>query len=270
MGFVGRYLTGVRLLVRGLAMYARAPSVLLLGLVPVLIVAVVFIAILVVLLIFIEQIASGVTWWAADWSETPRTLVRLVAGFSVVGTALLLAMITFTQVTLAVGDPVYERISRRVEDWCGGAPAEVELGFWRSARHSLADSGKLVALTAATGIPLFVAGFIPVVGQTLVPVTAATVAGWLLALELVGAPFSARGLRLADRRRALRHHRPEALGFGTAVFLGFTFIPFGAILLMPAAVAGGTLLARKALGLPDQPAPRPPARPATPAPRPHG
>jgi CysZ protein len=45
-----------------------------------------------------------------------------------------------------------------------------------------------------------------------------------------------------------------ALGFGVAVF-GCFLIPFGAVLLMPAAVAGGTLLARHALGLPvDDPA----------------
>jgi CysZ protein len=44
----------------------------------------------------------------------------------------------------------------------------------------------------------------------------------------------------------LRAHRPEALGFGTAVFLCF-LVPGGAVLLMPAAVAGGTLLARHVL-----------------------
>lgn len=260
MGFVGDYLGGARLLLRGVGMYARAPRLLLLGLVPVAVVAAAFLTALIVLLIFIDEIAGGVTWWAADWSQTPRTLVRLVAGLTIFGTAALLAAITFTQVTLAVGDPVYERISNRVEHWCGGAPPEVETGFWRSSRHSLADSAKLVALTAATGIPLFLAGFIPVVGQTVVPVIGATVAGWLLSLELVSAPFSARGMRLVHRRQALRRHRSEALGFGTAVFLCFTFIPFGAILLMPAAVAGGTLLARKALGLPYQPMPG--ARPA--------
>jgi CysZ protein len=254
MGIVGRYLSGVRLLLRGLGMYARAPRLLLLGLIPVLIVAAVFVTILVLLVVFIDEIAGGVTWFAEDWSETPRALVRLAAGLGILGTGLLLAMITFTQVTLAVGDPVYERISKRVEDWCGGAPAEVEVGFWRSSRRSLTDSAKLIGVTAVTGIPLFFAGFIPVVGQTVVPVTGATVAGWLLALELVGAPFTRRGMRLVHRRHALRRHRPEALGFGTAVFLCFTFIPFGAVLLMPAAVAGGTLLARKALGLPYQPA----------------
>jgi CysZ protein len=254
MGVVGRYLGGARLLARGLGMYARAPRLLLLGLVPVVIVAAVFLTLLVLLLVFIDEIAGGVTWFAADWSQTPRTLARLVAGLTIFGFFLLLFVVTFTQVTLAVGEPVYERISKRVEDWCGGAPPEVEAGFWRSSRHGLVDAAKLVAMTAATGIPLFLAGFVPVVGQTVVPVLGASVAGWWLALELVGVPFTRRGQRLVHRRHALRRYRPEALGFGTAVFLCFTFIPFGAVLLMPAAVAGGTLLARKALGLPHHPA----------------
>jgi CysZ protein len=80
--------------------------------------------------------------------------------------------------------------------------------------------------------------------------------GWFLAQELVGAPFYRRGMRLPDRRHFLRAHRPLALGFGVAVFCCF-LIPLGAVLVMPAAVAGGTLLARRVLNLPitDRPAP---------------
>jgi CysZ protein len=105
-----------------------------------------------------------------------------------------------------------------------------------------------VGLSLLIGIPLFFGGFIPVVGQFVVPVIGAAVGGWFLALELVGAPFYRRGLRLPDRRRLLRANRPTALGFGVAVFLCF-LIPLGAVLVMPAAVAGATLLTRRALGL---------------------
>jgi hypothetical protein len=50
-----------------------------------------------------------------------------------------------------------------------------------------------------------------------------------------------------------------ALGFGVAVFACF-LIPLGAVLLMPAAVAGGTLLSRRVLGLPiEGKVPGPPA-----------
>jgi CysZ protein len=71
----------------------------------------------------------------------------------------------------------------------------------------------------------------------------------MLALELTGVPFERRGRRLADRRAVLGRRRPLALGFGAAVFASF-LIPLGAVLLMPAAVAGGALLARRSLGQP--------------------
>ena len=70
--------------------------------------------------------------------------------------------------------------------------------------------------------------------------------GWILALELTSVPFERRGLRFADRKRALRQHRPMARGFGAATFL-CTVIPLFTVIAMPAAVAGATLLSRRIL-----------------------
>lgn len=251
-GTLTGFLDGVRLLGRGLALYARSPRLLLLGLIPVLVTALLFTAALVLLAIFIADIATAVTWFAADWPEGGRVTVRVLAGIAIFGAALLVGLVTFTAVALAIGDPFYERISLRVEQWCGGVTGEVELGWWRSFWLGLADSARVVAITASLGIVLFFAGFLPAVGQTVVPVLGAAVGGWFLALELVGIPFTRRGLRLRDRWRALRAHRATSLGFGTAVFVCF-LIPGGVVLIMPAAVAGGTLLARRVLGLPHRP-----------------
>jgi CysZ protein len=243
----------VGLLWSGLVLCVRSPRLLLLGLIPVLITAAIFLVAIVALLYVIDDLASAVTWFAADWPETPRGLVRLAAGATILGAVVLVAMVSFVAATLLIGEPSYERISEDVEDRCGGAPAAVETGFWRSLPRDLADSARLVSATAIVGICLFCAGLLPVVGQTVVPVLGAVGGGWFLAVELVSVPFARRGLRLRDRWRALRAHRAEALGFGTAVFVCFTFIPGGVVLLMPAAVAGGTLLARHVLGAPHRP-----------------
>jgi CysZ protein len=128
-------------------------------------------------------------------------------------------------------------------------PDAVEAGLWRSLSRSIVDSLRLIGLSVLIGIPLFLLGFLPVVGQTAIPVLGGAFAGWLLAVELTGVPFQRRGRRLRERRAVLRTRRPLALGFGVAVF-GCFLIPLGAILLMPAAVAGATLLARTALGAP--------------------
>ena len=248
-GAVRRFATGAGLLGRGLGLVLRNPRMLGLGLVPAVISGVLYAAVLITLIAFIADLSAAVTWFADDWSATWRDLVRVVAGAALIGISGLIGVLTFTAVTLLIGDPFYEKISELVERRFGGVPDAVEVVWWRSLRRSLVDSLRLIGLSVLIGVPLFVAGFVPVVGQTVVPVLAATVAGWILAVELTGVPFQRRGRRLADRRRVLRGHRPMALGFGVAVFLCF-LVPLGAVLLMPAAVAGGTLLARRALGLP--------------------
>jgi CysZ protein len=238
------FMAGVRFLGRGLAMYGRTPGLVVLGVIPAVISAILFVAAFVVLVVFVDELAGAVTWFADDWSPGPRNGVRILAGTGIVGGALVLGIVTYTAVTLLIGDPFYERISQRIEDRFGGVPGAVEVRWWRS----LLDSARLILLSVSVTIPLFLAGFIPLVGQTLIPVIAAAAGGWFLAVELVGVPFSRRGLRLPDRRRVLRSRRAMALGFGMSVFL-CCLVPFVAVLVMPGAVAGGTLLAREVLGL---------------------
>jgi CysZ protein len=230
---------------RGLNIVLRRPRLLGLGLLPALISGVLYAAALITMIAFLPELTRAVTWFADDWTEGWHDLLRIFAGLALLGAAVLLGVLTFTAVTLLIGDPFYERISGVVESQYGGVPGGAEVVWWRT----LADSLRLIAGAVLFGVPLFVLGLVPVVGQTVAPVLGAAVGGWLLAVELTGVPFQRRGQRLRDRRRALRAHRPLALGFGVAVFLSF-LIPLGAILLMPAAVAGAALLARRALGQP--------------------
>ncbi|WBB79011.1 EI24 domain-containing protein [Micromonospora sp. WMMD882] len=248
---VGRFFSGVGLLLRGLNLYARSPRLMLLGVVPALISGAIYLTALGTLVYFIDDVAAWVTLFADDWSTTARNLLRVTAGLALLGVGGLLGVLTFTAVTLVIGDPFYEKISEQVEQRYGGTPGQVEVPFWPSLRRSVADSLRLIGISVLVGIPLFAAGFVPVVGQTVVPVIGATVGGWFLALELVGAPFYRRGLRLPDRRRMLKADRPTALGFGVAVFLCF-LIPLGAVLIMPAAVAGAALLTRRVFDQPIQ------------------
>jgi CysZ protein len=230
-------------------MYVRSPRFLFLGMIPAAIALVLVAAAFAVLVYFVGDLAALVTWFADGWSSGPRQAIRIFAGTAILLSAGLVAILTYTALTLLIGDPFYEVISQQVDERFGGAPATAEVPWFTSFRRNAADSVRLILLSVSVSVPLFLAGFIPVVGQTVVPVLDAVIGGWLLAVELTGVPFNRRGLRLADRRRILRAHRPLALGFGIPVFV-LLLVPFAAILVVPAAVVGGTLLTRHVLGLP--------------------
>lgn len=247
MARVGRlreFFTGVSLFGRGFAVWRTAPGLMFLGLIPALIVATLFAAGITALGLNLENIAAAVTPFAAGWDEPWRTGIRVVAGLAFLAVAVLIVVNTFTTVTLIVGQPFYERIWRHVEEREGGIGAESSTGFWRSTGRGIADGLGVLLPTLLVAIGLFVVGLIPVVGTILAAVLGAFVGGWYLAIELTGLAFEARGMGLRDRRRALRSRRALTQGFGVVTYLLF-LVPLGAVVVMPAAVAGATLLARR-------------------------
>jgi CysZ protein len=243
------FVTGIGLLARGIAMYARSPGLLVLGLLPALIAFLLLLVGLGVVIYFIGPESRALTWFADGWPSVGRDLIRALAEVAIVGVFLLLAFVLYAGLTLAIGDPFYEKISERVETRLGGLPDPVSLPWWKEVRRSLGEALRLLVFSAVVGILLFVIGLLPVVGQVVAPVIGGLVGGWALAVELTGIPFARRGLGLRQRRRMLRERRWLALGFGVSVFVCF-LIPLGAILVMPAAVAGATLLTRHVHGLP--------------------
>ncbi|WP_205781460.1 EI24 domain-containing protein [Planctomonas deserti] len=243
---VREFFSGVRLLGAGLRMWVTAPRLMLIGAVPALLVAAVYLAGLVLLAVNLDAIATWATPFAADWQEPFRSGMRITTALAILAVTALLAVYTFVALTLLVGDPFYERIWRAVEKRLGGMPDELDQPFWPSVLRGAGDALRLLAATAALGILLFAGGFIPVVGQTVIPVLAALVGGWFLAVELTSFAFEARGLRLRERRRVLGANRARAVGFGVATYLVF-LVPLGAVIVMPAAVAGATLLTRGVL-----------------------
>ncbi len=210
------------------------------GLLPALITLVIYAAALILLARWADDIITWATPFADDWSDLSRTVVRVLFAALLIGGALLTAVLTFTAVTLLVGDPFYEKLSERVERAEGG-PGESAPGvpWWTE----VADSVRVLLRWAVFGVPLFFLGFVPLLGQTVVPAVGVAVTGFFLTIELTSVPMARRGLRLRDRMLFFRQHPALALGFGVPLALLF-LIPLAAVVLMPGAVAGATLLSR--------------------------
>jgi len=239
---VQRFLLGVRMLLRGFGFWRRQPGAMLLGLVPAAIVWVVVLVGLVALGVSLPGLTVWATPFAAGWVEPWATITRTAIGAIVLGGAIVLAAITFTGLTLLVGDPFYERIWRAVEADLGGEAPGDGLGFWRSAR----DAVGFIALGVLVSLGVALSGLVPLIGGVLAPVLGVMLSGRLLAWELTGRAFESRGVEAAERAALLRGHRVRLLGFGIATQLCF-MVPLGAIFTMPAAVAGATMLARSVL-----------------------
>ncbi|CAN5522548.1 sulfate transporter CysZ [soil metagenome] len=236
------FLSGTAYLGRGLRLWITSPRLMLLGAIPALVVGAVYATGIVLLLLNLDGVAAVATPFATGWTEPWRRDIRILVSVAIVGGVLLFAVFTFAAVTLAVGDPFYERIWRATERSLGADPPDDGLPWWRSVLGGL----RLFALTVLVGGLLFAGGLIPVVGQIIVPVLGAFIGGWFLAVELSGFAFESRGIDLRERRRMLAVTRSRTLGFGVLTYLLF-LVPFAAVVIMPAAVAGATLLARDAL-----------------------
>ncbi|WP_315987039.1 EI24 domain-containing protein [Actinomadura sp. HBU206391] len=242
----GDLFTGVGYLGRGLAWVAKRPKQYLFGLIPAFIALALFGTGLVFLGIYAGDLAEWITPFADGWSSGSRSALRVITALAIFGTGAFLSVILFTAVTLLIGEPFYESIAVRVEESQGGAPPEPDVPLHVQILRGVRDAIVIGLMAIGFGVVFFVLGFVPVIGQTVVPVAAACVTGFFLAGELTAIALERRGLRRKDRFALLRRNWLLVVGFGAATVVLF-LIPLGAVFAMPGAVAGGTLLARERL-----------------------
>ncbi|GAB3006090.1 EI24 domain-containing protein [Streptomyces pseudoechinosporeus] len=219
------------------------------GLIPGLITLVLYVAALIGLALWGADFVAWATPFADDWASPWLGLFRGFLTAVLFALALLLAVVTFTAVTLLIGQPFYENLSEKVDRDVSpdGTAPESGLSLWRELVISGRDSLRIVVRAAAWGVLLFALGFIPFVGQTVVPVVGFFVTGFFLTEELTAVAMQRRRVELRDRLRLLRSRKALVWGFGTPLALAFV-VPFVAVFLMPGAVAGATLMARDLLG----------------------
>lgn len=219
------------------------------GLVPGLLTLVLYAAALVALAVWGEGFVGWATPFADGWPGPWTGLFRGFLTAVLFALGLLLAVLTFTAVTLLIGQPFYENLSEKVDRDVSpdGTAPESGLPLWRELWVSARDSLRVLVRALLWAVLLFALGFIPVVGQTVVPVIGFFVTGFFLTEELVAVALQRRDVDLRARLALLRGRRTLVWGFGTPLGLAF-LVPVVAVFLMPGAVAGATLLARELLG----------------------
>ncbi len=240
---------GFKYLLKGQRWVARHGKQYGFGLLPGLITLVLYAAALIALALWGEDFVAWATPFADDWSSPWLGLFRGFLTAVLFALGLLLSVVTFTAVTLLIGQPFYENLSEKVDRDVSpdGTAPESGLPLWRELWISARDSLRIVVRAAVWGVLLFALGFVPFIGQTVVPVIGFFVTGFFLTEELTAVALQRRRVELRDRLALLRGRRTLVWGFGTPLAVAF-LVPFVAVFLMPGAVAGATLMARDLLG----------------------
>lgn len=189
-----------------------------------------------------RQLGTITQWLQESLPGWLQWLEWLVVPLFVLG-ALLVVWFGFTLVANLLGAPFNALLAARVESLLTGAPPPDNGDLATALAHApaiLADElGKLlhaVKLMVPAGILFLIPGL-----NLGAPLVWALVMSWLLAVGYVDFPMGNHGLNGGEMRRRLREKRFAALGFGGATLL-LTLIPLGNFLVMPAAVAGATIL----------------------------
>lgn len=219
------------------------------GLVPGLITLVLYAAALVALALWGPDAVAWATPFADDWSSPWQGLFRGFLTAVLFALGLLLSVLTFTAMTLLVGQPFYESLSEKVDRDVSpdGTAPESDLPLMRELWISARDSLRIIVRALVWAVLLFALGLIPFAGQTVVPVIGFFVTGFFLTEELTAVALQRRGVDLRARLALLRSRKSLVWGFGTPLGLAF-LVPFVAVFLMPGAVAGATLMARELSG----------------------
>ncbi|MET9169940.1 EI24 domain-containing protein [Streptomyces misionensis] len=240
---------GFRLLLDGQRWVARHGRQYGFALLPGLIALVLYAIALVALAVWGGDAVSWATPFADHWPSPWQSLFRGFLTAVLFALGLLLAVLTFTAVTLLIGQPFYENLSERVDADVSpeGTAPRSDLPLARELWISARDSVRILVRALVWGVLLFALGLLPFVGQTVVPVIGFFVTGFFLTEELTAVALQRRGVELRARLALLRSRRMLVWGYGTPLGLVF-LVPFVAMFLMPGAVAGATLLARELLG----------------------
>ncbi|MCA1960588.1 MAG: EI24 domain-containing protein [Desulfomonile sp.] len=171
-------------------------------------------------------------------------IVYYVLAFLVGVLLLVLFFFLFTRVASALAAPFNEVISERTEQIATGVASETPFSFAaliKDSARGIAHAFKILAVYVALLVAALLLWLIPAAGPVLFSAATILISSYMFAYEYLGYPMDRRRYSFREKRRFLRTRLKSALGFGVGNLV-VASIPLVNVLLIPAAVAGGTLL----------------------------
>ncbi|MDH3670938.1 MAG: sulfate transporter CysZ [Gammaproteobacteria bacterium] len=193
--------------------------------------------------LFIDQFDALLDWFLPTvdswWAQLARGLLWFI--FAVAASAFM--FFTFTLAANLIAAPFNGTLAERVAyvlDKDNMPVLTTDVSLLKSVGLSLiSEVRKSIYMLAMILLPLFVT-FVPIV-NLLAPFLWLMVTSWLLALEYLAYPLENQGMRFSEVRRYAKTRTVLSFSFGVAVLLA-TLVPVVNLTIMPAAVAGATVM----------------------------
>ena len=151
-------------------MYARSPGLMLLGLIPAMISFAVLVAAFVAMVYFVDDLVTWATPFADDWPVRRATRRGLWSRSGSPRSWVMLSVLAFAALTLLIGQPFYEAISKRVEDDSVGCRARSTCRSGSRCRVRSFDSIRLALFAPRSSLCcVFLLALLPVVGRSRAP-----------------------------------------------------------------------------------------------------
>ena len=193
---------------------------------------------------YLTTLAEAFANWLPDWlSFLDAVLAPLLYLIGI-----LVAAWVFALLAVLISSPFLGLLSAAVERELGVGAHQSGASVWVELISSLGREGRKLIYHLPRLLLVFVITLIPAV-NVVSPLLWLLFGAWTLAVQFCDYPGENRGLPFADTLRRLKANRAAALSFGLCASLAMA-IPLLNFLLIPVAVAGGTLLMRE---MADQP-----------------
>jgi uncharacterized protein involved in cysteine biosynthesis len=219
------------LALRGAALTVRTPRLLALVVLPLVITALLFAALVTLVIEYrgVMRPELAATWpWGLDWL---RGIVAGAAQWLGVLAGIGVALVSTVLLSQVVNAPFLEWLSQAVETIAVGQPDSTPLTLarlWRTALLPLLQAAGMALVQGALGLLFLVLSLLAVTAPL-----AALGGLWLVALTLADVAIARKGFPVRERFRRVRR--------ALALYLGLALPFFVAPFLLPLGVAGATL-----------------------------
>ncbi len=178
---------------------------------------------------------TSMTAWLPDWLSFISGLIWLLAVVAVVFASFYL----LTIIANIVAAPFNALLSIKVEEFLSGSPIESSVSLWMIMPRAIwREVSKLVYLLPRL-LGLLLLSIIPVV-NAVAPVLWIVFGAWMMTVQYTDYAADNNEISFTDLRRRLANERIQSVLFGLPAYL-LLAIPIVNLIILPVAVAGGTV-----------------------------